>query len=113
MAITQIPTFTDSGNYEISIDLDGVVYLLVFTYNPRDSHWYVSFQNEAGTEIRSGLKLVTGVGLLFRWRAEGRPLGELYMIDPSGADREVGFEAIGRDVFLTYVDRASLLELTA
>lgn len=110
MAITELSTFTDTGNYEMSVDLDGTVYILIMTYNPRDSHWYLSFETQDGTAIRSGIKLTTGNPLMAYWRALGRPLGELFMLDPSGAGLEASFETIGVDVFLTYVDQESLFE---
>ena len=113
MATTEIPTFTDTGNYLISIELDGTVYVLLFLYNARDRHWYLDIESEDGAKLRTGIKLVTGFPLIWDWRAQDRPPGELIMIDPSGAGREAGYAAIGRDVFLTYLDQAGVSELYA
>lgn len=109
MAIFQIPTFTDPANYQMTIDLDGTIFGLIFIYNPRDAHWRVDIEDESGVRIRSGLKLVTGWPVLNNWRAQNRPHGELIMIDPGGEDREADLNAIGQTIFLTYIEEASLV----
>lgn len=111
MAIVELATFTDSGNYEYSNTLDAASYLLRFTYNGRDQHWYLSILSTESTELRSGIKLTTGNALLFLWRVQGRPPGNLTMVDPAGLDREAAFDDIGAIVFLTYVEQSTLIEL--
>lgn len=111
MAITELVTFTDTGNYETTVTLDGVVFSLTLIFNSRDQHWYLNIEDETGVALRSGIKLTTANLVLFYWRAQSRPAGELLMVDPSGADREADFDAIGRDVFLSYIDLESLLEI--
>lgn len=108
MATSDLPTFVDTGNYEYTVDLDGVVFALRFLYNSRDAHWYIDLSSEAGVPLRSGIKLTTGNPLLLGWRALTRPAGEIFMIDPSGLEREADFSAIGVDVFLTYLDESEL-----
>lgn len=111
MAFIELPTFNDPANFRYTIELDGVVFELSFIFNTRDSHWYVDILDADGNQLRSGVKLVTGMALLRKWSDRARPPGELFMIDPSNQDREATLETIGQEVFLNYVEQSSISSL--
>lgn len=104
----QIPTFVDPSNYRLQVELDGTVFGLSFLYNTRDSHWYVDVLDADGNQLRSGIKLTTAYPLLSDWAEQGRPIGELLMIDPTGRGVEAARDDINVAVFLTYIPNAEL-----
>jgi hypothetical protein len=108
MAILTIPTSTTLANYRFSIELDEVVFELVFSFNPRDDHWYFDLYDETGTLLRAGLKAVTGTPLLRLIKSIDRPDGEILAVDPTGDDLEAGLTDLGDAVTLTYVEEVSL-----
>jgi hypothetical protein len=108
MSILKIPTRTDIGSYRFGIQLDDVVYELIFQFNNRDDHWYFDIYNESGTLLRAGLKAVTGWPLLRLHQAQERPAGEIMAIDPTSVDLEAGLEDLGETVTLIYAEEESL-----
>jgi hypothetical protein len=102
MALT-IPTRTDTGRYRFSIELSGVVFVFVFSFNRRDDHWYFDLLDNAGEAIRSGVRVTPNFPLLRQLVQQGRPDGLLFAIDPQG-NLEPGLEDLGGQVKLTYDD---------
>ena len=89
MALLEIPTRTDISLYDLTVELEGVVFLLSFTYNTRAARWFVSFGDTEGTPLREGIKLVSNWELTQTWVQQGRPAGGVYAINPENDDDPV------------------------
>jgi hypothetical protein len=110
MTIYNIPVENapELGVFDMIVDMDGSDFQLTFAYNPRDGFWYVDVADVAGNPIRSGLKCVINYPLMRLCKEQGRPLGEIFVIDPRPTSEETGLDGFGSDGLLTYVDEESL-----
>lgn len=111
MATQVIPTLIDgTAFYTQTSTLDGIVYQLIFSYNARDEHWFLTLRTEDGDEIVGceGMKLVQGGFPLRRVYDENRPPGELYV--QSDLKNEPGLTTLGTDTFLLYIPEADFEE---
>lgn len=96
--ILTVPTLPDEPFYEQTSTFEGVNYGLVFRYNQREDRWYMTIQNETGTDLVRGIKLVTGgVFLTARYRTLGLPPGEFMVGAPLGQPTAPGFGELGED----------------
>jgi hypothetical protein len=87
------------------VELDGVDYLLEFSYNQRADCFFVTIKDERGEYILGPLKVVSNWPLL-RWhRYEQRlPPGELWAIALNGKPDVPGYGVLGKDVGFYYYD---------
>ena len=108
MAILKIFTRVDLLEYREQVRLDGVLFTLLFKFNGREGSWYVDVLDSTEAPIRLGVKLVTGIPLLRLVATEGRPAGDLFAVDPTGADQEPTLETLGTTVPLLYAEAADL-----
>ena len=108
MAVLTIPTSTTLGAYSFQVSLDSIVYRFDFQFNERESFWYFAISDEAGTVLRSGVKVVTNFPLLRLLVNTDAPPGSIMAIDPTDAEADAGLEDLGDSVLLTYVEEASL-----
>jgi hypothetical protein len=111
--VITLPTRTDSDYYDFEIELDGRSYVLTFNWNGRDSSWYFSIADNAGTPLLSGRKLALGAPFLRRFADARLPPGELRLFDTTGKDVEAGRNDLGSRVLLVYVPAAELAALRA
>ena len=92
--------------------LDGVTYQLTFRWSQRDGRWLLDVADDEGTALRSCLAPNTNAPLLRGCIAEGRPAGELLIVDTTGAnDLDPGFDDLGAPgarFVLMYVTAAEL-----
>lgn len=95
-----IPTRTDIEDYQIEVDLSGVEYNLRFTWNYRESFWYVTISDLNEVVIAGSIKVVVGKPLLLEVPVSNRPDGNLIAVDTSGEDSEAGFSDLGGRVLL-------------
>lgn len=98
-----IPTRGDIANYDQSIELDGTVFILKFRYNSRDEAWYLSVHDVDNVPIRSGLKLIPNLALLRQLVTEGRPIGELIVVDSRAIPLPPSLAELGSKVQLAYI----------
>lgn len=108
MAIVQIPVRSDTTNYDMRVDLDGVTYVLAFRYNSRDGFWYLSVLDSDEDPIRSGIRLVLGTSYLRLVVSSIRPAGDLVAVDDTGTGTEAGASDFGTRVALLYAERADV-----
>ena len=54
-----LPLFTDTGNYEYDIEIEGNNYTLRYFWSDRSSTWYLSISNAEGVII-SGVPVFNG-----------------------------------------------------
>lgn len=98
------PDFRDTNMQPAT--LDGVTYTLRWQWSTREACWYVSLATEDGDPIWTGVKLVIGWPLGWRYKDPRAPKGLLIAIDTSGKDDPPGEADIGGRVQLTYATYA-------
>jgi hypothetical protein len=108
VAVFTIPVRADLAIHAFQTELDGAVYELGLIYNSREGFWYLTVRDEAGNDIRSGLKIATGTFLLRLVRDLRRPPGDIHPLDTTGQGLEAGQDELGEEVLLTYLDEAEL-----
>ena len=110
MATLEISTEANTrGNYSQRTVLDGREYLLTFRWNQREAKWYLSIADSEEAPIVSGVKVVLNFPLITnRVRDIRRPPGEIFAVDPSGDERDPGFNDLGARVRLLYIEAADL-----
>ena len=99
-----IPTRTDLGIYQFSIELEGVIFIFRMIYNTRDASWFFDLLDIDSEPISLGVKCVTNFPLLRLVVDARRPAGELYVVDTTGEDRRAGLEDLGDGLSLVYFD---------
>lgn len=102
--------------YQQRTRLEGRDYVLSFAYNQREERWCVSFSDEEGTPIASGIKLIANWSLLHPYRYDSRmPPGQLTVSDISGdGSPPTQFElGEGKRCELLYWSRAELDAIAA
>lgn len=114
MAVLVLPTRQDVTHYTFEVDLDSVTFGFEFHWNDRDSAWYFTISDVAGTVLIAGRKVVLGCFLLNRFRDPRLPAGVLEVIDTSGTDTDPTLTDLGTRCKLLYTESADLpAELTA
>jgi len=106
--ITPIKDATTLGNFSRIVALDGVNYKLTFNYNSRDDYWYFSISDTEDNPIKSGYRLVSSWAQLHTLRNTPRPPGEIITIDTRSTPLDPGFEDLGTNVLIGYVEEDSL-----
>ena len=102
--VLQIPTLFDGTvEYTQITELDGTPFKLIFSYNTRDSFWYLSIRLISDVQIVGceGIRLAAGSFPIWRVYDQNRPIGELYVLSEDGI--EAGLTDLGANVFLMYV----------
>jgi hypothetical protein len=102
---TFILPIEQTRSHEFEVPLDNVLFRLRFTFNQRDSFWYMDIYNgTSGALLRAGVKLVTQWDLLRTWAdTEQKPEGTLMMVPQGEAGLEATtLEMFGREALLTY-----------
>lgn len=97
--MVEIPLRTDLPHFTVVVELDGLNYRLEFTWNTRESCWYMHMYDADEALIQSSLKCVVGwlVGFLESVDSR-RPPGGFLFHDTSRGDVDPTWTA-GKDVF--------------
>lgn len=98
-----------ASNFERVVTLDGVDYVLHVLWNDRVESWFMSISDINGVELIGARKLVTDVPLITHATVEGRPAGDLWLIDLSGQGVDPGLRDLDHRVRLMYVDEANVV----
>lgn len=109
MAVLTIPTVAGTENAATvqRTTLDGRDYLLYFSWNQRESRWYLTLCDADNDPIVCGVKLVARWDLLRLVTDARRPPGKLYVDDPTG-DGDPGLDDLGTRALLRYADAEEL-----
>ncbi len=100
-----IPTVQDAPYYTIRTRLEGRDYSLRFSWNERESRWYMGINSDDGVPLAIGIKLVSNWPLLRYYHFDTRlPPGEMMAIALGQDNAPPGFDELGIDrrVVLTY-----------
>jgi hypothetical protein len=103
--ILEIVIPEQSAFFTQRVELDGVDYLLEFSYNQRTDCFYLTIKDERGEHILGPRKIVSNYPML-RWhRYDARlPPGELWAIATNGTPTVPGMGVLGKDVGFYYYD---------
>lgn len=96
------------GAFFFTVELDGSTFQLSFQYNSREGYWYFDLLDDENTPIRQGVKCVINWPVIRLCREEGRPLGEVLIVDPKAEALDPTLQNLGVDGVLTYVPQAEL-----
>ena len=89
-------------------DLDGRTYSFRFKWNQRAACWHLDLATSDGTPIATGVKLVTAFPLLRRVVVDGRPPGELFLLDMQDREGRPTLEEFGSRYVLHYVEQSGI-----
>jgi hypothetical protein len=103
MAILEIPTNSDNPSWSEIIALEGIGYLLSFTWNNRDNSWVLDIQLPDETPIIMGIKMITNYELLGTYAEQNMPEGSMVLYDTSGAREDCTRDELGNRWKLYYV----------
>lgn len=101
-----IPFNSTLDSFSQQIDLDGQTYVFTFSWNNRESAWYLGLTTLEEEQITDGIKLVLGMELLKRTARPGIPPGELYCMALGQDQATIGRNDMGVTVSLIYVPEA-------
>lgn len=102
MALKKIPLTSDFPNYEIRIELDGVVFNMAFRYNTREGRWFMDIKDASDVMLVAGIKLILGVQLIERFQDIRLPFGSLFMINEDNSTEEPGRSNLGINALMLY-----------
>jgi hypothetical protein len=89
--------------YSQLIDLDGTTYSIVLRWNTREEAWYLDIDEQDGTGIVRGQKILPLVNLSSRWADSRMPPGILF-VDAVNSDARPGRDSLfDGDVALVYI----------
>ena len=112
--MTLIPAFQNrSSRYKMQMELGGSVFELSFSWNARESFWYMGISLQDSTGIVSNIKVTPSYLLIQQFRATANiPDGDFLLIDleRDPATSDVTFENLGVRYILAYITREELDE---
>lgn len=104
--ITEIPLNSNDEIFRVTVPLDGGTYVLDFDWSARSGAWYVDIYVQSDTDpqpILTGQKATVGYPWLRGVTTDGRPVGELMLVDLSDTG-ECGRYDLGTRCRLLYAD---------
>jgi hypothetical protein len=102
--VTVIDTVYDgTAHYEQLTQLDGSLFKMIFDFNSRDNHWYLSLYTDDDTPIAGALnmKLVQNWAPMRLCRDANKPKG--YFLVASEHHDEPGIADLGDGTYLYYI----------
>lgn len=104
MSVSILDVQGDPLLFDQTNQMDGIQYLLTFTWSDRESCWYMDVGDQNGNEICSGVRLVVNFPLLRRFVSSTRPPGEIVAVDIGGTGQDIQVPAeLGDRVLLVYI----------
>lgn len=102
MAYLEMPIRSDVPAYFFQIALEKVFYKFDFNWNERGNYWVMSILDQLDNQIISGIKLVTGIDILEKYKINGLPLGSFFILDTTGKNTDPDKDNFGVTHFLIY-----------
>lgn len=107
-----LPTFQDrSARFAYDIELADELFRLFFSWNARETSWYMNIQDQNEANILTGIKMVPMYQLLRQYRAYAAlPNGDFMLWDLSQdpVNSDVTFDNFGRRYQLLFVSREEI-----
>jgi hypothetical protein len=103
--MTKAIRFRNTRNPVINfkVILDRKKFLFSFSYNYRDTYWYMSIQDEESYIVK-GIRVLVGWPLLKNYVSERLPKQQLMVVSLIGVDEYPTFEDFGINFILVYGD---------
>jgi hypothetical protein len=107
-----LPTFQDrSARFSYDIELAGELFRLFFSWNARETSWYMDIQDQNENNILTGIKMVPMYQLLRQYRAYATlPDGDFMLWDlrQDSDNSNVNFDNFGKRYQLLFVSREEI-----
>ena len=110
--VFEIETLTDGTPYYEQITaLDGRDFKLIFSFNPRDDHWYLTIRTEEDERIKGceGLKLAMNSWPIRKVTDLLRPPGEFFV--SGDAEKHPGIFDLGAGSVLVYITEPEMEQI--
>jgi hypothetical protein len=91
-----------NGNVSFQVELDGVIYTLLFQYNRRADVWFFDLLQQDGTPIRRSIKVTTSFFWLRQVKRLLRPAGDLFALDTTQQALRTTFDELNERIALVY-----------
>jgi hypothetical protein len=93
-----VPTLQDTAFYSLRINLDGLAYIIDFSYSEREDRWYMDFYDEDRNPLLLGIKVVPGY-FLYEFQRDFRemPQGDLMCLTAQDLTDPPGWNQLGID----------------
>ena len=92
----------DSPYWNQQVDLEDTTYTFTFRWNDRESAWYFDIDEQDGSAIVRGQKILPFVDLLTRWADSRLPTGKLLVDAVDSNERPTRESLFNGDVSLIY-----------
>ncbi len=106
MALLEIPVRSDIPAYTFSIELEGVVYVMIFTFNARYDRWFMDIKTNEEVDLLLGVPLIASIPLTDRFKDDRLPPGTFVVVDLTGENRDPTRFELGEDMKLVYQESA-------
>lgn len=99
-----VPIAQEGPHFSFTTELpDGKSYSFEFRWNDRAEAWFMTVGNGEGVPLVSGVRVVVNLPLLAPYSNPELPQGgHLIALDTTEANRDPGFEDLGRRVLLVF-----------
>lgn len=102
MAYLLIPVRTDIPAYDFSLALEGVNYYFSFEWNERGQFWTMDILDQDQNYLVAGVRMVSGIDLLSRFKNTKLPPGIFILNDTSSKGRDPSFFNFGTEIIMFY-----------
>lgn len=100
--------FRDPAQWQEQIELTGVSFILVFTWNALNSFWGMDIYNRDEEPLILGIKIVPNYPLLQAYTVFGMPAGEIVCQNVVNAPQEIKRFDMAQKFQLVYYEPAEL-----
>lgn len=104
----QIIPFKEPSNWKEQIELDGVIFVLEFTWNALNEFWVMDIFNRDEIPIIYGIKIVPSYPLLAAFTVLDKPTGEIVCQNIVGGNDIIGRFDMAQKFELVYYSEGEL-----
>lgn len=101
--VYEIPINQDNGNQEFDVVLGAKMFKLVLLYNSRLDRWVMNIKETDGTDIITGILLVTGIDLISQYATADKPQGKLCCYSSDDPTYDPDYETLGKTNILYFI----------
>lgn len=105
MKVFRLPT--DKHNFDMSLQLDGVDYVMRFLWNGREERWYFELLDSSGESLTGQRKFVADYGVYDKLAMAGLPGGRVICFSSTHTDP--GLFDLTTNALLLYVPEEDLV----
>ena len=103
MANTILSLTASSPMFDEVVVLDGVEFILSFTWNARASSWFCEIRDSTDTVLAEARKVAVDIPFIAHGTVSGLPEGQLWFFTTDGLGGQPGLFDLGARVQLEYV----------